>query len=109
MPAATNIDGTNHVVIVNPDKSVLAEYRLKQGELELERAKLRVGIYWAAMPGQLLDRQRSAPFAQFLALAGDPELLVFSLQGGVRYYLEAPDSGAEWGLRFTFSLLYPRK
>ena len=35
------IDGTNHVVIVNPDKSVLAEYRLKQGELGLERAKLR--------------------------------------------------------------------
>jgi phosphotransferase system enzyme I (PtsI) len=35
------LDGTNDVVIVNPDKSVLAEYRLKQGELELERAKLR--------------------------------------------------------------------
>ena len=35
------VDGTHHVVIVNPDKSVLAEYRLKQGELELERARLR--------------------------------------------------------------------
>jgi len=35
------LDGTNHVVIVNPDKSVLAEYRLKQTGLELERAKLR--------------------------------------------------------------------
>ena len=35
------LDGTNHVVIVNPDKSVLAEYRLKQGELEVERTKLR--------------------------------------------------------------------
>ena len=58
-----------------------AESRIKLGRLE--RAKLRVGIYWAAMPGQPLDRQRSAPFAQFLALAGDPELLVFSLQGGV--------------------------
>lgn len=32
-----------------------------------------------------------------------------SWQGGVRYYLEAPESGAEWGLRFTFTLLYPRK
>lgn len=32
-----------------------------------------------------------------------------SYQGGVRYYLEAPDAGAEWGLRFTFTLLYPRK
>ncbi len=54
--------------------------RIKLGRLE--KAKLRIGIYWAAMPGQPLDRQRSAPFAHFLALAGDPELLVFSLQGG---------------------------
>jgi hypothetical protein len=30
-----------------------------------------------------------------------------SYQGGIRYYLEAPDGGAEWGLRFTFTLLYP--
>ena len=27
--------------------------------------------YWAAMPGQPQDRQRSAPFAEFVALAGD--------------------------------------
>ena len=32
-----------------------------------------------------------------------------SYQGGVRYYLEAPDSGAEWGLRFTFTLLFPKQ
>ena len=55
--------------------------RIKLGSLD--KAKLRVGIYWAAMPGQPQDRQRSAPFPHFLALAGDPELLVFSLQGGV--------------------------
>ena len=35
------VDGTNNVVIVNPDKSVLAEYRLKQSEFSLERARLR--------------------------------------------------------------------
>jgi phosphotransferase system enzyme I (PtsI) len=35
------VDGTANVVIVNPDKAVLAEYRLKQGELGLELAKLR--------------------------------------------------------------------
>jgi phosphotransferase system enzyme I (PtsI) len=35
------VDGTHSVVIVNPDKSVLAEYRLKQTELELERQKLK--------------------------------------------------------------------
>lgn len=32
-----------------------------------------------------------------------------SYQGGIRYYLEAPDGGAEWGLRFTLSLLFPKK
>lgn len=32
-----------------------------------------------------------------------------SYQGGVRYYLQAPNTGAEWGLRFTFTLLFPKK
>jgi len=32
-----------------------------------------------------------------------------SYQGGVRYYLAAPDAGAEWGLRFTLTLLYPKR
>jgi len=57
------------------------ESRIKLGRLE--QAKLRVGIYWAAMPGQAQDRQRSVSFSHFLALSGDPELLIFSLQGGV--------------------------
>src|SRR5438874_5069666 len=35
------VDGGRNVVIVNPDRSVLAEYRVKQDELELERQKLR--------------------------------------------------------------------
>jgi len=35
------VDGVRNVVIVNPDRSVLAEYRLRQEELELELAKLR--------------------------------------------------------------------
>lgn len=48
-----------------------------------EKARLRVGIYWAATPGRAQDRQRSVPFAQLMEIAGDPELLVFSLQGGV--------------------------
>lgn len=59
-----------------------AESRIKLGHLE--QAKLRIGIYWAAMPGQVQDRQRSVPFSHFLALSGDPELLFFSLQGGVQ-------------------------
>src|SRR5512146_827543 len=35
------VDGGRNVVIVNPDRSVLAEYRLRQEELELDLAKLR--------------------------------------------------------------------
>jgi phosphoenolpyruvate-protein phosphotransferase (PTS system enzyme I) len=35
------VDGSNHVVIVNPDRAVLAEYRLKQSGIELERQKLK--------------------------------------------------------------------
>ena len=35
------VDGSNNVVIVNPDRAVLAEYRLKQTGIELERQKLK--------------------------------------------------------------------
>ena len=35
------VDGTNHVVIVNPDRAVLSEYRLKQNELDIARQKLK--------------------------------------------------------------------
>lgn len=31
-----------------------------------------------------------------------------SFQGGVRYYLEAPQYGPNWGLRFTVTLLFPK-
>jgi hypothetical protein len=47
------------------------------------RTKLKIGIFWSAMPGHPLDRQRSASLGQFLSLADDPDVLVFSLQGGV--------------------------
>jgi phosphoenolpyruvate-protein phosphotransferase (PTS system enzyme I) len=35
------VDGTNHVVIVNPDRAVLSEYRLKQNEHDIARQKLK--------------------------------------------------------------------
>lgn len=35
------VDGTNGVVIVNPDESILTEYKLRQGQLQLERQKLK--------------------------------------------------------------------
>jgi hypothetical protein len=32
-----------------------------------------------------------------------------SIQGGVRYYLDSPDTGAEgWGLRAAVTLLFPK-
>jgi phosphotransferase system enzyme I (PtsI) len=35
------VDGTNGVVIINPDKTVLGEYKLRQEQWDLERLKLR--------------------------------------------------------------------
>jgi len=35
------VDGQQGVVIVNPDKQILAEYRLKQSQWEIERQKLK--------------------------------------------------------------------
>ncbi|HEU0187152.1 MAG TPA: phosphoenolpyruvate-utilizing N-terminal domain-containing protein, partial [Gallionellaceae bacterium] len=35
------VDGAQGVIIVNPDKTLLAEYKLRQTELELERQKLK--------------------------------------------------------------------
>lgn len=31
-----------------------------------------------------------------------------SLQGGVRYYIEVPEGGPEWGLRLALTLLFPK-
>jgi phosphotransferase system enzyme I (PtsI) len=46
------VDGGQNVVIVNPDRSVLAEYRLKQSQLGLERQKLK---RLRTKPAQTLD------------------------------------------------------
>jgi phosphotransferase system enzyme I (PtsI) len=35
------VDGNNGVIIINPDKPVLAEYKLRQEQWELERTKLK--------------------------------------------------------------------
>ena len=69
------VDGTNNVVIVNPDKSVLAEYRLKQGELSLERARLRRLVSKAAtsIDGVTIELQAN------IELPGD---LVQTLENG---------------------------
>ncbi|KAB2845122.1 MAG: phosphoenolpyruvate--protein phosphotransferase [Burkholderiales bacterium] len=48
------VDGTNHVVIVDPDREVLHEYRLRQHELELEKQKLKRLRY---TPATTLDGQ----------------------------------------------------
>ena len=49
------VDGSSHVVIVNPDRAVLAEYRLKQSEFELARQKLK---RLRGKPAETLDGQR---------------------------------------------------
>jgi len=57
-----------------------AKARIRVGSLA--RTKLKVGLFWAAMPGQLADRQRSIALEHFLGLIESPDVLFFSLQGG---------------------------
>jgi hypothetical protein len=55
-----------------------------------------------------VDSQWTVPvnFAvtQLLRISGQP----LSLQLGYRYYADAPTGGPDWGLRFTFTLLFPK-
>jgi len=54
------VDGGNHVVIVNPDRAVLAEYRLKQDEIDLARQKLK---RLRTKPAETLDGVRIELYA----------------------------------------------
>ncbi|MFO1302438.1 MAG: phosphoenolpyruvate--protein phosphotransferase [Burkholderiales bacterium] len=54
------VDGDAGVVIVNPDRAVLSEYRLKQSELELTRQKLR---RLRGKPAETIDGVRVELFA----------------------------------------------
>ena len=54
------VDGDHNVVVVNPDRAVLAEYRLKQSELQLERQKLK---RLRTKPAQTLDGVRVELYA----------------------------------------------
>ena len=73
------VDGTNHVVIVNPDRSVLAEYRLKQSELDLERQKLK---RLRGKPAETLDGHRVELHAN-IELPGDLAHVLESGANGV--------------------------
>ncbi len=73
------VDGANHVVIVNPDRAVLSEYRLKQGELEIERQKLK---RLRTKPAETIDRQRVELHAN-IELPGDLEQVLESGATGV--------------------------
>jgi hypothetical protein len=54
------------------------------------------------------DRQWTAPFNASFSQVMKIGSQMVSLQGGVRYYVEAPTGGPDWGLRFVFTLLYPK-
>ncbi len=69
------VDGARNVVIVNPDRSVLTEYRLKQGEFALEQKKLQRLI---TMPATTLDGQHVELFANIEL----PEDLERTLESG---------------------------
>jgi phosphotransferase system enzyme I (PtsI) len=54
------VDGDHNVVVVNPDRAVLAEYRLKQSELLLEKQKLK---RLRTKPAETLDGVRVELYA----------------------------------------------
>lgn len=53
-------------------------------------------------------QQWTVPFNVGYSKVGKIGSQLVSYQAGARYYFEAPDNGAEWGLRFTFTLLFPK-
>jgi len=73
------VDGTSHVVIVNPDRSVLSEYRLKQSELDLERQKLK---RLRGKPAETIDGHRVELHAN-IELPGDLAQVLESGASGV--------------------------
>jgi phosphotransferase system enzyme I (PtsI) len=73
------VDGTHNVVIVNPDRAVLAEFRLKQSELELERQKLR---RLKTKPATTIDGHDVSLFAN-IELPDDLEQALDAGAGGI--------------------------
>jgi hypothetical protein len=41
---------------------------------------------------------------QLVKIGGKP----VAFQAGYRYYVEKPDGGPDWGLRFTITFLFPK-
>jgi phosphotransferase system enzyme I (PtsI) len=73
------VDGDHNVVIVNPDRAILAEYRLKQSELELERQKLK---RLRLKPAETIDGVRAELYAN-IELPEDLEAAVEAGANGV--------------------------
>jgi len=73
------VDGDHNVVIVNPDKAILAEYRLKQSELDLERQKLK---RLRLKPAETIDGVRAELYAN-IELPDDLEAAVEAGANGV--------------------------
>ena len=73
------VDGTQGVVIVNPDRHVLAEYRLKQNQARIERDKLK---RIRTAPAATLDGTMVHLYAN-IELPGDVELAKSSGASGI--------------------------
>ena len=81
LPGCLAFDGSD----VPPPSRLYAAERLdhKIGPL-MHRAgdRLKVGIVWSGSESFTGNRQRSAPFSRFLALAQNPQIQLYSLQKG---------------------------
>jgi phosphoenolpyruvate-protein phosphotransferase (PTS system enzyme I) len=72
------VDGVNGVLIVNPDPLVLAEYRLRQSQLDIERQKLR---RLKSTPAATLDGTPIELFANIELPQDMPEVIEAGAQG----------------------------
>jgi phosphotransferase system enzyme I (PtsI) len=72
------VDGVNGVLIVNPDPLVLAEYRLRQSQLDLERQRLK---RLRSTPAATIDGTPVELFANIELPDDMPEVLEAGAQG----------------------------
>jgi len=80
----TNVPGTTPYLSAPAEPA--ARFRKRFAELGDE---LKIGLVWAGSPGHLLDRYRSAPAAEFAALADVEGVRWISLQKGTHEPMQA--------------------
>ncbi len=91
------VDGTQGVVIVNPDKQILAEYKLRQTQRELERQKLkRLKLTRSTtLDGTVVELQANIELPQDIEQVKENGAMGIGLFRSEFLYLNRPDLPSE--------------